>query len=161
MSDTRTSREPGNEGGPGGLWGSTGSWVALHRTWVGLFISWIAPFIFMGIGSLIPTLPWDETAEIWAGLFVQLLFVLVWLMHDFWFTAHRNTAVVDLQRDALGDITVALIFVAIGAALLTNDMAPWWFFVPALGAIADAYLAPALGINNAYEKPFYPTRGPA
>lgn len=97
----------------------------------------------------------------WAGLFGQLLLVSVWLIHDFLYTAHRNTTVGDLQKDALGDITVALIFVAISAAMLANGMLPWWFIVPALGAIADAYLAPALCINNAYEKPFYPTRGPA
>jgi len=161
MSSTRSSHEPESDGSLEGFLGSAGGWVSLHRTWLGLFVSWIAPFTFLGVGGLVPALPWDLTSQMWAGLFAQLLLVLVWLVHDFWFTAHRNTAVIDLQRDALGDITVALIFVAIGAALLAYNMLPWWFIVPALGAIADAYLAPALGINNAYEKPYYPTRGPA
>ena len=100
------------------------------------------------------TLPWYAPDDIWLGLFVQSVLVLLWIVHEFWYTAHRLTSVAQLQADVVGDITVVVVLSSICAGMIAKGGVPWWFIVPLFGAILDVYQAAIFSINNAAEKPF-------
>lgn len=144
---------------------STVVWhVSVHKTL--LVISWLAPFIIMAVGyAFFPslrdkvTLPWHTAANIWAGIAVQLMCLIVWLIYEIWYTTHRNAAVYDLQLDASIDIVILILTMLVVGGMIEAKNLLWFIVVPAIGQIIDVFQSVLLGINNAAEKPYLPTKG--
>jgi hypothetical protein len=44
------------------------------------------------------TLLWHTNTNIWAGISVQLMCLIAWLIYEIWYTTHRKAAVYDLAR---------------------------------------------------------------
>lgn len=138
--------------------------VSVHKTL--LVASWLAPFIIMAVGYLFfsplraqITLPWQTTANIWAGISVQLMCLIAWLIYEIWYTTHRNAAVHDLQLDAAVDLGVLIVMMLMVGGMITAGEVRWFILVPTIGQIIDVFQSVLLGINNAAEKPYVPTKG--
>ena len=138
--------------------------VSVHKTL--LVASWFAPFIIMAVGYLFfaplharITFPWQTTANIWAGISVQLMGLIAGLIYEIWYTTHRNAAVYDLQLDAAVDLGILIvIMLAVGGMIATGELR-WFVLVPTIGQIIDVFQSVLLGINNAAEKPYLPIKG--
>jgi hypothetical protein len=138
--------------------------VSVHKTL--LVASWLAPFLVMAVGYLFfpplraqVTLPWETTANIWAGISVQLMCLIAWLIYEIWYTTHRNAAVYDLQLDAAVDIAIMIVVMLIVGGMINAGKLRWFVLVPTIGQIIDVFQSVLLGINNAAEKPYLPTKG--
>jgi hypothetical protein len=105
------------------------------------------------------TLPLQTTSNIWAGIAVQLMCLIVWLIYEIWYTTHRNAAVYDLQLDAAVDLSVLIVIVLVIGGMINAGELRWFIVVPTIGQIIDVYQSVLLGINNAAEKPYVPTKG--
>jgi hypothetical protein len=105
------------------------------------------------------TLPWQTTSDIWAGISVQLMCLIVWLIYEIWYTTHRNAAVYDLQLDAAFDLGVLIVIMLMVGGMIAARELRWFVLVPTIGQIIDVYQSVLLGINNAAEKPYVPTKG--
>jgi hypothetical protein len=137
--------------------------VSVHKTL--LVTSWVAPFIIMAVGYLsFPplqaqlTLPL-QTSDIWAGISVQLTCLIVWLIYEIWYTTHRNAAVYDLQLDAAVDLAILIVIMLLVGGMIGAGELRLFVLVPTIGQIIDVYQSVLLGINNAAEKPYVPTKG--
>jgi hypothetical protein len=138
--------------------------VSVHKTL--LVTSWLAPFLIMAVGYFFfaplraqVALPWETTANIWAGISVQLMCLIVWLIYEIWYTTHRNAAVYDLQLDAAVDIAILIVVMLIVGGMINAGELRWFILVPTIGQIIDVFQSILLGINNAAEKPYLPTKG--
>ena len=138
--------------------------VSVHKTL--LVMSWLAPFIIMGVGyaffsSLRSPMswPWNAPTEVWLGITLQLALMIVWLGYEIWYTTHRNASVYDLQVDAAVDLGMTLALALVMGVAIHAGKLQWWFIVPIIGAVIDAFQSVLLGINNAAEKPYVPTKG--
>jgi hypothetical protein len=138
--------------------------VSIHKTL--LVTSWLAPFIIMAVGYLFfpplrdqITLLWQTNTNIWAGISVQLICLIAWLIYEIWYTTHRNAAVYDLQLDAAVDIGVLIIIMLMVGAMINAGELRWFVVVPTIGQIIDVFQSVLLGINNAAEKPYVPSKG--
>jgi hypothetical protein len=138
--------------------------VSIHKTL--LIASWLAPFIIMAIGYfLFPplrdriTLPWQTNANIWMGISIQLICLIVWLIYEIWYTTHRHAAVYDLQLDAAVDIVVLIVIMLMVGGMINAGEARWFILVPTVGQIIDVFQSVLFGINNAAEKPYVPSKG--
>jgi hypothetical protein len=138
--------------------------VPVHKFF--LLVSWVFPLVIMGVGYVFfPSLrspmswPWDAPPDIWLGICVQLIMMLVWLLYEIWYTTHRNAAVHDLQLDCAVDLVVALALMLVMGATIVAGKLQWWFLAPMIGALIDVFQATLLGINNAAEKPYVSTKG--
>jgi hypothetical protein len=160
MSETSTEEKPKLKANVSKL-----VWhVSVHKTL--LVTSWLAPFIIMAVGYLFfpplraqVTLPWQTTANIWSGISVQLICLIAWLIYEIWYTTHRNAAVYDLQLDAAVDLSVLIVMMLLVGGMI-NAGELWWFIVvPTIGQIIDVFQSVLLGINDAAEKPYMPTKG--
>jgi hypothetical protein len=105
------------------------------------------------------TLPLQTTSDIWAGISVQLTCLIVWLIYEIWYTTHRNAAVYDLQLDAAVDLGVLIVIILLVGGMISAEELRWFVLVPTIGQIIDVYQSVLLGINNAAEKPYVPTKG--
>jgi hypothetical protein len=159
MSETSIQETPKPQVSKFVLWHAS-----LHRTF--LVTSWIAPFFIMATGYLyFPplraqlTLPLQTTSNIWAGIAVQLMCLIVWLIYEIWYTTHRNAAVYDLQLDAAVDLSVLIVIMLVIGGMINAGELRWFILVPTIGQIIDVYQSVLLGINNAAEKPYVPTKG--
>jgi hypothetical protein len=138
--------------------------VSVHKTL--LVTSWLAPFIIMAMGYVFfsplraqVTLPWQTTSDIWAGIWVQLMCLIAWLIYEIWYTTHRNAAVYDLQLDAAVDLSVLIALMLMVGGMINARELPWFIVVPTVGQVIDVFQSVLLGINNAAEKPYVPTKG--
>lgn len=138
--------------------------VSVHKTL--LVTSWLAPFIIMAVGYLFfpplqakVTLPWQTNSDIWAGISVQLMCLIAWLIYEIWYTTHRNAAVYDLQLDAAVDLGVLIVITLVVGGMISAGELRWFILVPTVGQIIDVFQSALLGINNAAEKPYVPTKG--
>ena len=138
--------------------------VSVHKTL--LVASWLAPFIIMVVGYFFfpplraqVTLQWQTTGDIWPGISVQLMCLIAWLIYEIWYTTHRNAAVYDLQLDAAVDLGVLIVLMLIVGGMINTGELRWFILVPAIGQIIDVFQCVLLGINNAAEKPYVPTKG--
>jgi len=138
--------------------------VSVHKTL--LVTSWLAPFIIMAVVYVFfpplraqVTLPWQTTADIWAGISVQLMCLIAWLIYEIWYTTHRNAAVYDLQLDAAVDLGVLIVIMLMVGGMIATRELRWFILVPTIGQIIDVFQSVLLGINNAAEKPYVPTKG--
>ena len=142
------------------------SWVPVSRSAIALILSWLAPFLIMAVGyGFFPALrssitwPWLAPIEIWVGIVVQMALLIVWILYEIWYTAHRNTSVTQLQTDAFGDLAIAISLSFFLGASITGGTLHWWFIVPMIGALIDVIQSTTLSINNAAEKPFNSPKG--
>jgi hypothetical protein len=160
MSDTATGEQPKFHAHV-----SRFVWhVSIHKTL--LVTSWLAPFLIMAVGYLFfpalrheITIPWHTGTEIWAGISVQLMCLIVWLIYEIWYTTHRNAAVYDLQLDSAVDIAVLILIMLMVGAMIHAGELKWFILVPTIGQVIDVFQSVLLGINNAAEKPYVPTKG--
>jgi hypothetical protein len=159
MSETLIQEKPNARVSDFVLWH-----VSVHKTL--LVTSWLAPFIIMAVGYLFfpplraqVTLPWQTTGDIWAGISVQLMCLIAWLIYEIWYTTHRNAAVYDLQLDAAVDLSVLIVIMLMVGGMINAGELPWFILVPTIGQIIDVFQSALLGINNAAEKPYVPTKG--
>jgi hypothetical protein len=104
-------------------------------------------------------LPWHTAANIWAGISAQLMCLIVWLIYEIWYTTHRNAAVYDLQLDSAVDIAVLMLIMLVVGGMINAGELRWFILVPTIGQIIDVFQSVLLGINNAAEKPYVPTKG--
>jgi hypothetical protein len=159
MSESRIEEEPGAHVSEIVLWH-----VSVHKTL--LVTSWLAPFIIMAVGYLIfpplrtqLTLRSQVTSDIWAGISLQLMCLIAWLIYEIWYTTHRNAAVYDLQLDAAVDLSVLIVLMLMVGGMINARELPWFIVVPTVGQVIDVFQSVVLGINNAAEKPYVPTKG--
>ena len=138
--------------------------VSIHKTL--LVTSWLAPFIIMAVGYLFfqplrdrITLPWQTAPGIWAGISVQLMCLIAWLIYEIWYTTHRNAAVYDLQLDSAVDIAILIVIMLMMGSMINAGELRWFFLVPTIGQVIDVFQSVLLGINNAAEKPYVPSKG--
>jgi hypothetical protein len=138
--------------------------VSVHKTL--LVTSWLAPFLIMAVGYLFflplrakAALAWQATSDIWAGISLQLVCLIIWLIYEIWYTTHRNAAVYDLQLDAAVDLGVLIVIMLMVGGMINAGELRWFILVPTIGQIIDVYQCVLLGINNAAEKPYVPTKG--
>jgi hypothetical protein len=90
---------------------------------------------------------------------VQLTSLIVWLVYEIWYTTHRNAAVYDLQLDSAVDIGVLIVLMLVVGGMINAGELRWFILVPTIGQLIDVYQSVLLGINNAAEKPYVPTKG--
>jgi hypothetical protein len=138
--------------------------VSIHKSL--LVTSWFAPFIIMAVGYLFfpplrdqITILWHTNTNIWAGISVQLMCLIAWLIYEIWYTTHRNAAVYDLQLDAAVDISVLIVIMLMVGGMINAGEMRWFIVVPTIGQIIDVFQSVLLGINNAAEKPYVPSKG--
>jgi hypothetical protein len=138
--------------------------VSVHKTL--LIASWLAPFIIMAVGYFwFPplrdriTLPWQPNANIWAGIAAQLMCLIIWLIYEIWYSTHRHAAVYDLQLDAAVDIVVLIAIMLMVGGMINAGEVPLFIVVPTVGQVIDVFQSVLLGINNAAEKPYVPSKG--
>jgi hypothetical protein len=159
MSETSMQEKPRVQVSKFVLWHAS-----VHRTF--LVASWVAPFFIMATGYFFfpplraqITLPLETTSDIWAGISVQLMSLIVWLVYEIWYTTHRNSAVYDLQLDSAVDLGVLIVIMLSVGGMINAGELPWFVLVPTIGQLIDVYQSVLLGINNAAEKPYVPTKG--
>ncbi|HUO56042.1 MAG TPA: hypothetical protein VMU27_01220 [Candidatus Paceibacterota bacterium] len=120
---------------------------------------WLAPFYIMAIGNACSQLlpahwPALTPLSIWPWACLELLLMIAWLLYEIWFSANRDTPGSELQLDAAIDMTIALGLCVYAANRWGAGVSiGWWFYLPSVGAIVDAYQSALLGINNAMQKP--------
>jgi hypothetical protein len=138
--------------------------ISIHKSL--LVASWLAPFIIMAVGYLFfPPLRdqitplWHTNTNIWAGISVQLMCLIAWLIYEIWYTTHRNAAVYDLQLDSAVDISVLVVIMLMVGGMINAGELRWFIVVPTVGQIIDVFQSVLLGINNAAEKPYVPSKG--
>ena len=85
--------------------------------------------------------------------------LIAWLIYEIWYTTHRNAAVYDLQLDAAVDLSVLIVIMLMVGGMINAGELPWFILVPTIGQIIDVFQSALLGINNAAEKPYVPTKG--
>jgi hypothetical protein len=159
MSETLIQEKPNARVSDFVLWH-----VSVHKTL--LVTSWLAPFIIMAMGYVFfsplraqVTLPWQTTSDIWAGICVQLMCLIAWLIYEIWYTTHRNAAVYDLQLDAAVDLGILTVIMLMVGGMISAGELRWFILVPSIGQLIDMFQSVLLGINNAAEKPYVPTKG--
>jgi hypothetical protein len=124
-------------------------------------IAWLFPLAVMGVGALYSPLRMHVTGifpsvSITPGLLVQVLLIGGWLLAEYRFAASRETSIKQLQSDAFRSLILSLLLSFGAGWLLSIGDCPWFYVVPAVGAIADAFLTANQGLNNAAQKPFVP-----
>lgn len=129
------------------------------RTAVGV-ASWLVPFFIMAIGyAVFPSLrlpvswPWNAPPDVFVGLFATFVLIVAWFLIELYYAANRETTVRQLQVDGFISILFALVLTAFGAMMISKEILPWWYLLPWLGTILDAFASNYFGVNNAAQKP--------
>ena len=121
-------------------------------------VAWLFPIAVMAIGALFPSLRDAIGAKIppvsiALGLLLQVLLLVGWLIAENQFAASRETKINELQADAFRSILLSLVLSFVAGWLLAKGICPWFYVVPAISAIVDAFLTANQGLNNAAQKP--------
>jgi hypothetical protein len=136
--------------------------MAFQGVWARISpIAWLFPLAVMGIGALYAPLrtyvngvfPSVETTP---GILVQVVLSGAWMLAEYRFAASRETSITQLQADAFRSLFLSLILSFGAGWLLSRGECPWFYIVPAIAAIGDAFLTANQGLNNAAQKPFMP-----
>lgn len=138
--------------------------TGIHKTLI--VVSWVMPVVILAVGAGFftslragVTWPWKAPEAVWLGLFVQLVLAFGFLYWQNYYVTHRNTGVAQLQADAVGTILLALVLTLLAGMFMYAGSFPWYYIIPLLTSIWDALQTAFLGINNAAEKPYVPSKG--
>ncbi|HZV21259.1 MAG TPA: hypothetical protein VE986_06905 [Hyphomicrobiales bacterium] len=136
--------------------------MTFQRIW-GRFspIAWLFPLAIMVVGAFyaplrIPVSLAVPQISMTPGLLVQLILSLAWMLAEFRFAASRETTIKQLQTDAFRSLLLSLLLTFGAGWLLSVGACPWFYVVPTVTAIVDAFLTANQGLNNAAQKPFVP-----
>jgi hypothetical protein len=123
---------------------------------VGL-LRWLFPLIMLGAGGFVAGLQhpvgWPIQDAVYPPLFVELLIGLVWIIAEITTVTNRDTPVRTLQMDDVLSRSLAIVLTFFGAWQIARDALQWWFVLPWLVTLIDAYLSGYYAINNAAQKP--------
>jgi hypothetical protein len=115
----------------------------------------------MGIGAAFTPLRSFVSAarpsiEITPGLLIQVLLSTAWLLAEYRFAASRETSIKQLQSDAFRSLFLSLILCFVAGWLLALGECSWFYVIPTVATVGDAFLTANQGLNNAAQKPFVP-----
>ena len=136
--------------------------MAFQHVWARVSpVAWLFPLVVLGIGAFYAPLRTPvnglvPSAEISPGILVQVLLSGGWMLAEYRFAASRETSIKQLQSDAFRSLFLSLLLTFMAGWLLSRGECPWFFIVPALATIGDAFLTANQGLNNAAQKPFVP-----
>jgi hypothetical protein len=85
--------------------------------------------------------------------------LIAWLIYEIWYTTYRNAAVYDLQLDSAVDIAVLIVIMLMVGGMINAGELRWFILVPTIGQIIDVFQSVVLGINDAAEKSYVPSKG--
>lgn len=123
---------------------------------VGL-LRWLFPLLMLGVGRFLDGLQlpvaWPIQDPVYPPLLVELLIGLVWIIAEITTVTNRDTPVRTLQWDDMLSLTMAIVLTFFGAWQIAKGTLQWWFVLPWLVTIVDAYLSGYFAINNAAQKP--------
>jgi hypothetical protein len=132
--------------------------MSFQKLWTRLSpIAWLFPVAVMAAGALFSPLRAFVGREIppvaiTPGLLVQVILLAAWLLAENHYAASRATRISQLQTDALLSILLALVFAFGAGYLLALGECPWFFLMPAVTAIADAFMTANQGLNSAAQR---------
>jgi hypothetical protein len=122
-------------------------------------LRWIFPIFMLAGGRLVPglqlpvTLTWPMPEPVYPPLLVELIIGLVWIVSEITTVTNRDTPVRTLQLDDGMSLTLAIVLTFFGAWQIARGSLQWWFIVPWIVTLVDAYLSGYFAINNAAQKP--------
>lgn len=124
-------------------------------------IAWLFPIVIMGIGALYGPLRTFvdgplPSVLITPGILVQVILAGAWMLAEYRFAASRETSIKQLQSDAFRSLLLSLVLCFGAGWLLALRECPWFYIVPTIAAVGDAFLTANQGLNNAAQKPFLP-----
>ncbi len=133
--------------------------MAFQKTWTRLSpIAWLFPLAVMAAGALFAPLrtyvgDGFPSIDVTPGLLLQVILLGGWLLAEYRFAASRETAIGHLQSDAFRSLFLSLVLSFVAGWLLARGACPWFYIVPAVTTIVDAFLTANQGLNNAAQKP--------
>lgn len=142
-----------------------------RRRGLGLVGIWVFPYLLAGaayaVGSIFgaarslrtSVTATDIPSDVYLWLLIMVVLSVVWLVSEFLAVTNRETVVRALQWDAAISTATAAIFSGAAGWFIAEGELEWWFLVPWIAAVIDAFTSSWLGINNAAQKPFLSHRG--
>jgi hypothetical protein len=136
--------------------------MAFHSVWARLSpVAWLFPVAVMAIGALYAPLrtyvnSGVPSIVITPGILAQVLLSSGWVLAEYRFAASRETTIKQLQSDAFRSLFLSLVLSFGAGWLLSLGECPWFYIVPTIATIIDAFLTANQGLNNAAQKPFVP-----
>src|SRR5215475_2653522 len=107
-------------------------------------LRWLFPIFMLGGGHLVEGLQlpvsWPIQDPVYPPLLVEMLIGLVWIIAEITTVTNRDTPVRTLQIDCMISLTLAIILAFVGAWKIARGTLQWWFILPWLVTIVDAYL---------------------
>src|SRR3989344_7176915 len=105
---------------------------------------WAFPLLMLAAGYLIPplriTIGGTMTNGLLIALFVSLIIMVVWLVAEILMVTNRQTSTGELQRDDMFSLFLA-VGLSIWGGWMLRDGVGWWFIIPYVGAVVDAFLS--------------------
>jgi hypothetical protein len=128
------------------------------------------PLVLLGIGYFVGVfipafnrpvfdgLPID--ALIWPPLVVLIVLALLWLLFDLFWVVDRETTSRHLQLYGVASVSRIMAFsMAFGYLFNSKYGIAWWFVIPFIAVVVDAFTTGWAAINNATQKPFLSDKG--
>ena len=135
-----------------------------HAVWSRISpLAWLFPGFVMAIGAVFPSLRLPVRLEIpplqvTPGMLVQVLLSSLWMLAEYRFAASRDTTIKQLQADLFRSISLSMVLCFVAGLLLAREICPWFYLIPMLSSVGDAFLTTNQGLNNAAQKPFVPMK---
>jgi hypothetical protein len=122
--------------------------------------AWLAGAVYEGAAALrSPVLAWPIPQEVYGWLLLMVILAIAWVVAELFSVTNRETVVLALQWDTVVSTFTALTFSLAGGWFVGTGTLEWWFVVPWIASVIDAFAAGWLGVNNAAQKPFLSQRG--
>jgi len=120
---------------------------------IGYFMGEFVPAFRMSVSHL-------SDATIWPPLLFIIILAIIWLLLDLFYVINRETTSRSLQFDLTLSLLLAVtLSIAFGYLVNSKSGVAWWFVVPYIAAVLDAFTTAWAAINNATQKPFLSDRG--
>lgn len=121
------------------------------------FVRAMFPFAMAAVGYLIPpmrvSVGMPDSNGLWLSIVIELVIAGIWIASEMFTMSDRNTTVRYLQWDDGISLAVALVMAIWFGWLLKGGDVQWWFVIPFVAAVFDAFFSGYLAINNAAQKP--------
>jgi hypothetical protein len=135
-----------------------------HAVWSRISpLAWLFPGAVMAIGAVFPSLQLHvrlaiPPLQVTPGMLIQVLLSSLWMLAEYRFAASRETTIKQLQSDSFRSILLSMVLCFGAGFLLAREICPWFYLIPMLSSVGDAFLTANQGLNNAAQKPFVPTK---
>jgi hypothetical protein len=119
--------------------------------------AWLFPLAVMAAGAAfapLRTLISGETLliSLTPGLFVQIVLLGIWIIAENNFAMSPETPLKQLKNDVFLSIILALLLSFMAGWLLALGDCPWFFILPALIAVLDAFLTSKHGLDALHQR---------